>query len=394
MPTASDQVVALNWMTGNTKREDSLGPINWDALVQYATNIKGQRDGNRDWITCQLSSEYNMGGRNLVRRLDFQDGTHWIARIQLDEHTAESTERLVHEVHTMAVVRERSEIPVPEVYAYESNCDNSVAVPFILMEFVPGDTAMDSFGGYNVHRGETPPQFKRKFHAAMADIQVQMSAIRFPRIGSVIKSLDGTYSIGPLPGIGGPFESAAHFFEAWADNARFPYSEEFIRERTPKDLADEVLECIKAFPSRLKQSIPNLRFREGPFPLFHTDFYNSNIIINPQHDILSVIDWEDALVAPWELVEFAKGLSIVPPAMDGPLYREDEVRRQLLAERMKYVELAKDAEKARGLDNCLSAILEDSNAQHFAHALWLYEDGRIGYYGAILDAFGENNGSE
>ncbi len=72
----------------------------------------------------------------------------------------------------MAVVREKSKIPVPEIYSYEANCDNSVAVPFILMEFIPGDTATDSFGGYKVHNGETPLQFKRKFHAAMADIQV------------------------------------------------------------------------------------------------------------------------------------------------------------------------------------------------------------------------------
>jgi len=56
----------------------------------------------------------------------------------------------------MGVVRERSQIPVPEVYAYEANCDNAVGVPFILLEFMPRDTAMDSFGGYSTHKGVTP----------------------------------------------------------------------------------------------------------------------------------------------------------------------------------------------------------------------------------------------
>ena len=52
----------------------------------------------------------------------------------------------------MAVVRERSNIPVPEVYAYKVNCDHPVAVPFIIMDFLPRDKAIDPFGGYEVHR--------------------------------------------------------------------------------------------------------------------------------------------------------------------------------------------------------------------------------------------------
>lgn len=111
-----------------------------------------------------------MGGLHLVRRLNFQDGTLWVARIQKPE--SKSTERLLQEIHTMAVVRERSDIPVPKVFAYEADCNNAVGSPFMFMEFIPGDTAMNSFGGYHVHKGETPPQFKVKFHAEMADIQV------------------------------------------------------------------------------------------------------------------------------------------------------------------------------------------------------------------------------
>ncbi len=62
-----------------------------------------------------------------------------------------------------------------------------------------------------------------------------------------------TYSVrGPLPGIGGPFDSAAEFFEAWANQAKFPYHEGMIRERTPADVVDEILRSIQNFPLRLK----------------------------------------------------------------------------------------------------------------------------------------------
>jgi hypothetical protein len=40
-----------------------------------------------------------------------------------------------------------------------------------------------------------------------------MAAIRFPKIGAITKAPDGTYTVGPIPGIGGPFDTAAQFVD-------------------------------------------------------------------------------------------------------------------------------------------------------------------------------------
>lgn len=197
--------------------------------------------------------------------------------------------------------------------------------------------------------------------------------------------MDGTYSVGPIPKIGGPFDTAAEFIHAWAETTKYPYREEIVRERTPPQFVDELLRSIETFPSRLKEFAHKVHFREGPFLLFHTDFYKSNMIIDDQHNVISVIDWEDAIVAPWEMVEFAKELLIVPAAMDGPLYCEDEETLQRLAERDGYVKMVREAEVARGLDSCLSTVLRDPDVQNLAHAIWLYKGGRIGFYDRVLD---------
>ncbi len=39
------------------------------------------------------------------------------------------------------------------------------------------------------------------------------------------------------------------------------------------------------------------------------------------YNILSVIDWEGVFVVLWELVEFAKDLSMVSLVLDRPVYR-------------------------------------------------------------------------
>ncbi|KAJ4286505.1 hypothetical protein N0V90_013205 [Kalmusia sp. IMI 367209] len=378
----------LNWKN-DINSERALAPVNWKALEEYAIGVKREHTNDDGEITCQLSTEYNMGGLHLVRRLDFHDGTSWVARLQLCRATAESHQRLVHEVHTVQALHAKSSIPVPEIFAYEASYDNTVGVAFMLMEFIPADTAMDSFGGWPVHRGKTPPQFKENFHAAMARIQnqVEIASVRFPNIGSIVKLPDGTYAVGPIPGIGGPFESAADFFKAWAKQTKFPYNENTVRERTPAELVDDVLKSITDFPSRLTHFAQHHCFQEGPFPIIHTDLYKSNILVDSEYRVQSVIDWEDAIVAPWELVEFIKDLSIVPPVLDGPLYREEESDREIFAERARYVEVVKQMEQTRDLDSKLSAALGDWKVQNLAHAVWLYQDGRIGFYSSIFDLF-------
>jgi hypothetical protein len=209
-----------------------------------------------------------------------------------------------------------------------------------------------------------------------------MASIRFPQIGSIIKRSDGTYAVGPIPGIGGPFDTPADYFEAWAGQVKYPYNETTVRERTPSTVVVEILKSIQTFPSRIQEFSKQFRFRKGPYPLFHTDLYNSNVIVDSEHNVLSVIDWENAIVAPWEAVEIFKNLSIVPAVMDGPFYRKNEAA---LAERENYVELVKKAEQARQLDNNLSATLGDWDVQNLTHAIWLYEDGRIGFYNKVLE---------
>lgn len=212
-----------------------------------------------------------------------------------------------------------------------------------------------------------------------------MSPIRFPRIKRIIKRADGSYEVGPIPRVGGPFNSAREFFEAWACEAAFPYPERYIRGRVPSQYAEDVLSSIDSFPSRVAELATSMYFREGPFPLYHTDFYSSNIIVDSEYNILSVIDWEGAYAAPWELVEFAKDLSIIPPAMDIPSQKQVNMDGERLIDRGNYVGLVKRAEEARGVESCLSATLGNTTTQQLASSMRLYEEGRVAFYGTVLD---------
>ncbi|KFY68165.1 hypothetical protein V498_10727 [Pseudogymnoascus sp. VKM F-4517 (FW-2822)] len=304
--------------------------------------------------------------------------------------------KLQSEVDTMAIVRERTNIPVPQVFGYETNDSNPVGVAFILMEFLPGNVAMDADGGYETHNGEIPPQHKTNFYKRIAQVQVEMASVRLPRIGTIIKCTDGSYDIGPLPDLGGPFDTATAFFEAWAAKAEFPKSRDMIQQSMENGPVNEVLSSITKFPNRIKALASRLSSCDnGPFPLWHPDFLHSNIIVDESYSVLGVIDWEGACTLPWELLEFPLFLETVPFPMDAAWnYDEDgqplnEATRRRWQERKEYVDKVASAEVSKQIDNKLSTILDNQDVQNLAYAVRVYHDpGKLGFYDKVLEIFG------
>ncbi|CEL03983.1 hypothetical protein ASPCAL05117 [Aspergillus calidoustus] len=295
----------------------------------------------------------------------------------------------------MELVRARTDIRVPEIYGYETNDDNSVHAAFILMEFLPGSSAMDANGGYEVHQGQFPLEKRVVFFKEVANIQVQLCSVRLPKIGSVIRRDDDTFDVGPLPRLGGPFSTATEFYLAWAKHAKFPTSDSDIRKFMQCGPVDDILSSIHKFPDGLRDLASKISACDnGPFPLYHPDFYHSNIIVDESFAVLGVIDWEGACTVPWELVEPPLFLCTVPPAMDSPNnYNADGQHKDInvihrFRERAQYVQFVQEMEEELGMDQSLSRVLMDPDIQGLAHAIKVYHDpGKLGFYCNILKPF-------
>jgi hypothetical protein len=198
-------------------------------------------------------------------------------------------------------------------------------------------------------------------------------------IGCIIATSDG-YSVGPIPGVGGPFEKPADYFKQWATVAIFPFSQDIIKQQTPPEYFEEAWNSIKGFPSQVLKSVESYEFREGPFPVIHPDSYRSNIMMDDDCNVKAMIDWDEAIVGPWELVEFIKDLRVIPAAMMGPSYQEPPSVREKRNKQRTYVKYVEETEKRLSLDGTLSTILGNSAVQEFAHFFWLWKDGKAGFY--------------
>lgn len=206
---------------------------------------------------------------------------------------------------------------------------------------------------------------------------------------------DGTYDVGPLPGLGGPFVTATEYFEAWAKSAKFVETMDRVKQIWGEGY-EEIIAQIASFPPRVGEVASKISARDqGPFPLFHVDFGHNNIVVDDDYNVLGVIDWEHACSVPWERIYFPWTMSVVPAPMVPDNYDKDGVpedpsTRTILGEQKKYIKTVQEMEQNKGLSPLLSATLADQASQDLAYAMKLYtEDGICGQYTNVLDVHQE-----
>jgi len=154
----------------------SLEYIDWDKLCAIAKDMRN--------IPCAMGDQYGFGGRHIVREVVFDDDVHWIARVVIpgvntnkDEHYIPKPVRntwtrlkemeMQSEVDTMLFVRQHTDIPVPDIFAFDCTCTNGVSAPYMLMECIMGTCVVDVQSDHQV-----PIQYKEKYFSAEASVLV------------------------------------------------------------------------------------------------------------------------------------------------------------------------------------------------------------------------------
>lgn len=197
-----------------------------------------------------------------------------------------------------------------------------------------------------------------------------MLRIQIPQIGTITGiDDDGSYRQGPIPGIGGPFETATDFFKAWSTRVEFGMSHDQLKAATGT-FADELSASALKFKVLVNELAENLSVRNnGPFPLRHGDIGHNNMVFDDKYRLLGVIDWETAFAAPWEIAcEFPSTLSVVTPAMDVPWNYDatgqpndpDDIQMLLDQENCMEMVMRKVSERVLGEECDLFLALQDS----------------------------------
>lgn len=268
-------------------------------------------------LQCSIGKEFTAGRDHVVFEAAFSDGVFWIARIPF--HALQDDKTMLCEAATMRLVRERTTIPVPQVFEVQHTPNQPFKHPYMLMECMPGNPLPGSLSK------AVPTEHYSKVARQFAKILVELLHITFPHIGrwndSIIQMVRH-----PTPG---PLDSSLdyYFSQRQADNRAVT--------TLHGDDADWLTAC---WMLKLAYSYFIIEDKiHGPFPLCNNDLHQGNLLFDPDFNIVGVIDWTYTQAAPFEQ------LAITPELMTYP-YASAERNGRILDFRRLVIDAVQDLE--------------------------------------------------
>jgi len=200
------------------------------------------------------------------------------------------------EIATMALVKQRTSLPVPTVHLYNLSADNALHAPYMMIDKMPGESLQYKLwrnGAIYLHQIRSIEKQVHNFMCELADL-------RYHQIGRL--SLDG--KIRPfIPGTS-PFNSAADYYIAKiTDSITTNRFQEILRKSyQPEDIgnweraAQTDKEKLALWIYLQVGKFLGANASPGPFPLEHGDWNDQNLLVDDDYRIVGVIDWELARI--------------------------------------------------------------------------------------------------
>lgn len=292
-----------------------LSTANFRDLEKLAYLARIQQDRTVDpGLLCTINTSlFTYGFNNVVLEVSFSDHVYWIAKIQhisVDESEAsENAMDLLSEIVTMRTVKERTSIPVPQVFAYDISRSNSVGYPYILMEHIDGQ----ALGGPLV--SEVPPRYLLKVARQLAEIFFELHGLTFDRLGRLWcgENGDGAPEIIPLSLDNEPEPDAVHWTSLeWFYKHRQENNRQVLKLH-PHDPEWRTACWV------LKTAVPHIIIEprvHGPFPLCHADLHHGNLLFDDDYNLKGVIDWSQAQTVPLERLVVSPEIITFPGISD------------------------------------------------------------------------------
>ncbi|KAI1175571.1 phosphotransferase family protein [Nemania sp. FL0916] len=273
------------------------------------------------------------GGYNVLWRLEYKDGSSTALRVPFKASVKFPDEKTRYEAATMRYIAENTTIPVPKIYHYGTAAENPIGIgPFIIMEYIEHEMTMSEAltdpldpDEYHVLDPNISEHKLNLLYGQMANILLQLSRLKFPRIGSLVEHEDGKISVSGrpltqnmnsliqltdmpptlLPSPSQTYTNVDEWYTALADmhmaQLVFQHNDAVEDEDDARDkyVARQLFRQL-ASSGRLtsEDKLEGDDKDSAGFLIYSSDLRPSNILIDKDLQIVGIIDWEFAYAAP------------------------------------------------------------------------------------------------
>jgi len=285
-------------------------------------------------LPCGLlhgSDEHDRSGSyNWIIQFVFTNGEEWIVRFPKGPKVKHPDEKVEAEVSTLKLIRDKTDIPVPEVKAWGLAAENKFGLgPFIMMSVIKG-IDLESIlrtpdSKARLMRQDIGDGVAATIYRQIARYMLQLFKLDFPRIGGLSKSPISQRAVGYAAAIDSrPFTWRVHealvlggvdtycpkatTFSSTADFFAYVAEGDLQQLYQQPSAVDDETDARKKliYWETFKSLTPRhvlAKYDKGPFKLICDDFGPANMIVNNERDlkIVGVIDWEWSYAGPCQL---------------------------------------------------------------------------------------------
>ena len=303
--------------TLNQLKGDNIEALATDTRynLEVELALTGEYPASASTITrtpCKVDPNPARGSYNLIFFIDFDDGKSWVLKVSANGHSRCWDEfaagALESEAFTMRWIREKMTIPLPEVYGFDSSMDNAIGCPYIMMEYIKGQSLYE--GWFNPQASPARlEQFRARALQTIAAAMVQLHNFRFHTSGSLRFGPDGKpyefQSAKVVDFLGTAAESQFNTSrDVWfAQKGPFKNPMDFLLfNLNRRDLMYSDSARVRGFHESLRLftqwTLEPVSGDPFPFVLGHPDFDLQNILVKEDGTLCGILDWDGVGAVP------------------------------------------------------------------------------------------------
>ena len=306
----------LDGVTREELQRRRFGPL-WAmdhySLIRLAVDVRNSRLTNHeDCLSCRVVDRLS-GSFNMVYILQFDDGLKYVIRLPAlgwgNRWTPAAKKAFDSQVLTMHIIRRTTDIPLPDILAFDSTQGNSLGTPYMVISFISGATVEALWCD---ETGPTPLEERRsRILSTTAMAMAQLQSLKFNWIGTLQLKDDpeeNSLGIGPcyewnLPSRHGELKGRDPDIKEFGP---FRTTNEYLnylhdsQEKDPHPMAVGYRELLARMIASLPLSVEKTRDggNDETFVLTAPDFDSQNFMVDERGNLTGIIDWDHVQTMP------------------------------------------------------------------------------------------------
>ncbi|KAI2466729.1 kinase-like protein [Annulohypoxylon bovei var. microspora] len=236
-----------------------------------------------------------VGSYNIVHIIQLDNDFRLVIRVPVTGWGSGKTETaaraLESQVATMRLIAQKTSIPVPQVYDFDTTDRNEIQAPYMCISFVSGMPVSQAW--FREPATMSRHELRLNILRSLSQVMAQFSCFSFDKIGSIPGDGAGSHSLAPCYSWGRSDDGTLRVMSS----GPFDTTSAYLAHHYKEDVEDAYGKAALAVMKSVMPASVNYD-SSGEFVLCPPDFDSQNVMVDQHGNVTGLLDWDHAHTMP------------------------------------------------------------------------------------------------